>query len=246
MKKVRVSAREVVRDIRNRESAKALKDKYGLEDRHLIKLMKVLVKNQWMSPQELEYLALPETRNEKGARIKDFIASFRNKPDDYFLMEKYSLSAKDLQRIYEAVIENGLLSEYEYHTREKKAPEVEQGSEFETDTSTEVTLIRMDLNTNRFSQVRLRDRPSTPRNPEKPRGLNRPEQTPSATPAGSVMRASGDDEKSCFPGLCPNCHGATDPSSPDSCLYCGIVFSKVLKGEKSKGMSIWDLDYRDR
>ena len=73
---------------------------------------------------------------------KDFLASFRNRPDDIHLMDRFRLTAKDLRMIYERLIQAGLLSEYEYHCRDRKAPELEEPFTNVSETSTEVTLIK--------------------------------------------------------------------------------------------------------
>ncbi len=61
----------------------------------------------------------------KTVKAKEFVSLFRKKPDDVYLMEWYSITVKQLAKIYSALIEKGLMSEYEYHQRERKAPELE-------------------------------------------------------------------------------------------------------------------------
>ncbi len=246
MKKIRVSAREVVRDIKNRESAQALKDKYSLNDQHLVKLKRVLLEHRLLSHEELDYLALPAIQNVKSVRAKEFITSFRKRPDDDFLMNEYSLNPKDLQKIYVALIEKRLLSEYEYHTRETKAAEVEEGSKLEIDASTEVTLIRMNMDESAVSEVRPRDHQSIPRVPGRSVCPRRERPAIPVTLPGNAVRARGDSEQQRASGFCPNCYRVKTPSSPDSCPHCGIVFSKIQQSGKCKAVSIWDMDYRDR
>jgi hypothetical protein len=61
-------------------------------------------------------------------KAKEFLSSFRETPDDFQLMEKYGISSKQLRRLYSTLIEEGLLTEFEYNQRERKAPELEEYS----------------------------------------------------------------------------------------------------------------------
>jgi len=60
---------------------------------------------------------------------KEFLASFRDRSDDYYLMGKFSLKPEHLRKIYHQLMERGLLAEYEYNYRDRKSPEVEQTAE---------------------------------------------------------------------------------------------------------------------
>ena len=51
----------------------------------------------------------------KVIRAKDFLDCFRQKPDDLYLMQKFSLSPKQLAKVYQALIERGWPTELEYH-----------------------------------------------------------------------------------------------------------------------------------
>ncbi len=62
----------------------------------------------------------------RSVNAKEFLAAFRELPDDYYLMGKFSLKPKHLRRIYDQLMERGLLAEYEYHSRDGRSPEVEQ------------------------------------------------------------------------------------------------------------------------
>jgi len=53
----------------------------------------------------------------KLIRAKEFLACFRQDPDDLHLMRKFSLSPKQLRRVCEALIEKGLITEFEYNHR---------------------------------------------------------------------------------------------------------------------------------
>lgn len=62
----------------------------------------------------------------RSVNAKAFLAAFRERPNDYYLMEKYSLKPKHLRKIYDQLMERGLLVEYEYNSRDVKSPKVEQ------------------------------------------------------------------------------------------------------------------------
>jgi hypothetical protein len=72
---------------------------------------------------------------------KQFLAAFRAASDDYHLMSEFSLSPKQLKKIYKALVEKGLLSEYEYYYRQVKAPELDEPTDAVLSTSTVVSLI---------------------------------------------------------------------------------------------------------
>ena len=57
---------------------------------------------------------------------REFLEAFRDRSDDYYLMRKFSLKPKHLRKIYDQLMERGLLTEYEYNDREKKSLEVEE------------------------------------------------------------------------------------------------------------------------
>jgi len=77
----------------------------------------------------------------KTVNAKEFLASFRERSDDFYLLEKYGINPSQLKRIYTALIEKGLLSEYEFHGREKKAHVMEEGERPQLAASTTVKII---------------------------------------------------------------------------------------------------------
>ena len=62
----------------------------------------------------------------RSVNANEFLAAFTERPDDYYLMEKFSLKPNHLRKIYDQLIKRGLLDEYEYRSRDGKSPEVEQ------------------------------------------------------------------------------------------------------------------------
>jgi len=83
----------------------------------------------------------PVTPKKKVISAEDFLASFREIPDDFRLMEKYGISPKQLKQVYSDLIEKELLSEFEYNQRERKAPELEEYAPPQLSASTAVTLV---------------------------------------------------------------------------------------------------------
>jgi hypothetical protein len=63
----------------------------------------------------------------KLIRAKDFLDCFRQKPNDLYLMHKFSLSRKQLAKAYQALIEKGWLTELEYHYLRGIPPVVSEG-----------------------------------------------------------------------------------------------------------------------
>ena len=142
MKKIRVNARAIVCDIKEHVGLKSLMEKHGLSYRHLLKVKEMLLEKGWVTRGELDYLNPADASAQITVQAKEFLASFRNRPDDFHLMDRFRLTAKDLRKIYERLIQAGLLSEYEYHCRDRKAPELEEPFTNLSEASTEVTLIK--------------------------------------------------------------------------------------------------------
>jgi len=152
-------------------------------------------------------------------RAKDFVAAFREKPDDFHLMLKFSITVRQLETIYSALLGKGLLSESEYNCRERKLAQVGGEERTSPAASTLANLIenpsevlaelmysgdqRDSVVTKALEELRLRK--------EFEKRRSRAE-APTAE-------------------LCPKCHKAKDSSSPDTCLYCGIVFAKIQPGK---------------
>ena len=56
----------------------------------------------------------------KKINAKEFVAAFREHPDDFHLMVLFAMTPGQLKKIYSALLAKGLLSEYEYNCRERK------------------------------------------------------------------------------------------------------------------------------
>jgi hypothetical protein len=59
-------------------------------------------------------------------KAKEFVAAFREHPDDFHLMVMFSITKEQLKTIYSALLAKGLLSEYEYNCRERKLLEPDE------------------------------------------------------------------------------------------------------------------------
>ena len=159
----------------------------------------------------------------KGIRInaREFLEAFRDRPDDYYLMEKFSLKPKHLRKVYDQLMERGLLAEHEYCRRQKKSHEVEEKTGSGTtppsvvstpDSATEVT--------GTFTHYRS--------------------EFPSQPPAGSHLRTGTSTVVQVQTiELCPKCSSEKHPDYPDSCPYCGVVFDKIKESQKSGKVAVW-------
>ncbi len=163
----------------------------------------------------------------KTIKAKEFLASFRERPDDLYLLEKYGISVVQLKRVYAALIEKGLLSEYEYYGREKKAPGMEERQRPQLSASTAVSIVEEPsetltdriLKSGYFLDTRISKAISDARSTRKPRVNQNID--------------SKKDEKSTM-DLCPKCQKPKDPSSPGECIHCGVVFEKIGTGKGDK------------
>lgn len=62
----------------------------------------------------------------RTVNAKEFVAAFREHPDDFHLLVMFSLTKQQLKTIYSALLAKGLLSEYEYNCRERKLLESDE------------------------------------------------------------------------------------------------------------------------
>jgi hypothetical protein len=174
----------------------------------------------------------PASPQKKVINAKEFVAAFRQRPDDFYLMDKFSITPKHLKKIYSALIEKELLSEYEYNQRDGKAPEVGESEYVPLSASTAVSLVEnpSEALTERIRasgysfDTRLRGAISDAIE-DKTRRLRR------STGSGKQERIATD--------LCPKCGEPKDPASPNECRYCGVVFAKFEAEKKKGGLSVW-------
>ena len=150
---------------------------------------------------------------------REFLEAFRDRSDDYRLMRKFSLKPKHLMKIYDQLMERGLLTEYEYDHREKKSPDVEEKTASRATPSPVV---------------------STPDSPSEPVSTfttfqSESHSQPSSAPHLSTNAPTVVELRTTE--LCPKCDRAKHPDYPDSCPYCGVVFAKIKQTEKSEKMA---------
>jgi hypothetical protein len=149
----------------------------------------------------------------KTVRAKEFIAAFRERPDDSYLMDRFNISARNLGRIYSTLMEKGMLSEHEYNQREVKAPELDAREHSHISTSLTVSLVEdpTEALTERIEE-------SDPRL------------------GGEVSQAQGVQKaQQEVADLCPNCRKPKNSSSPEECIYCGVVFRKFEVLSRKRG-----------
>jgi hypothetical protein len=167
--------------------------------------------------------ANPPVKTEaKGIHInaREFLEAFRELSDDYYLMTKFSLKPKHLRKIYDQLMERGLLTEYEYNHREKKSLEVEEKTGLRATPSPVV---------------------STPDRTTEASGTfttfpSEPDSLPQSVPRVSTGPSTVVELKTIE--LCPQCNSEKHPDYPDSCPYCGVVFAKIKQSEKSEKVAI--------
>ncbi len=162
----------------------------------------------------------PGPPDKKIIKAREFLAAFRKRPDDFHLMEKFAIKPKRLKKVYSELIARGWLSEYEYSHREKKAPDLEDRNrpplpesmaagliEDPSETMTEHVLKSGYFMETDFTKALLKAVE------DKKRQIN------------GGYRPEIDAEKT--PELCPRCGKPKHTSSPNECIYCGVVFAKV-------------------
>lgn len=174
-----------------------------------------------------ELVSLPKKRSVKAS---EFLEAFRKGSGDVLLMEKFSLKPKQLESVYSTLLKNGLISEYEYKCRENKHPDRNDGSGVVLTPSAVAKLFQS------LSQV-IAELTVGSGGKLDPAILEALEEL-SLRELGK--KSSQIDEPTVE--LCPKCHKAKDSSSPDSCLYCGVVFAKIKSGEKYGEVSVRQRD----
>jgi hypothetical protein len=240
MGKIRVNAAVLVRDVRRRVGLKTLLEKHGLSYPNMLKVKKLLVERGYSPPEEFDYLNLSEVRPGHSVSAKEFLDEFRERPDDLYLMERYMLSVKELRVVYESLILAGWLSEYEYHSRAMKAPESEEQDNSGYEDSTEVTLLRTDLETRCAVPLRAGDVPPRKSFPHDSIVSRAVSAGPENVRPQFDFHAAHTAAKEPSLEHCPKCGLASHPSSPDACIYCGVVFSKAKLDPKYEGVAVWD------
>jgi hypothetical protein len=185
----------------------------------------------------------------KLIRAKDFPACRLRNPKDLYLVQKFRLSPKQIAKVYEALIEKGWLSEFEYNHRR-----------IATDTSKDLISgpsVKPDGTTvtgGRGPEIRgigqMHDRFHAPPEllPESPPKLDSfgPERASFDRKPRRVLFQRPEKRPFQRPEICPKGRYTTDPCSPEACLNCGVIFSKLRQTAKRQEVSIWEPDSRYR
>lgn len=249
MKKIRINVNDITRDITADMSDDDLMRKYGLSRRHLLLVKKKLLENKLITAEDLSPNRKQTLPPYRKIDAKDFIRDFLEHSDDYFLMQRYSLQPKHLRKVYDQLIKKDLLSEYELHSRDRKAPELEEEPTKPVEAaSTVVSFVegaptrivganpQSDWGPPRsmftdYSGVKLGNAEDFSSQPE----MSHP--TKVQAPSTVV------DVRTCE--YCPNCRAPKEPRE-SSCLKCGIIFEKYYRMLEERGTAPWDDQWSKR
>jgi hypothetical protein len=155
-------------------------------------------------------------------KAKEFLASFRQTPDDFKLMEKYGISSRQLAHLYYALIEKELLTEFEYSQRERKAPELEEHLSPQLSVSTAVSLVETPSVAATESLL----------NAGYSLDPNLAKAVFDAIEDKNRKLGNSTEQDEATTDLCPKCSSLKDSSSPQECLRCGTVYAKVRPPHK--------------
>jgi hypothetical protein len=256
MKKVVINTHEVIADFKARIGDAAIMEKYSLSARSLINLKKELLGRGLISPDDVRPSRTPPKSNRKPLKAKEFVADFRDRPDDAFLMQKYGLSPSELRTVYRKLIEKRWISEYEFYMREGIVPEVgepiENLSMFSNaavllhTTTTAVPTTVVQSRESGLPEDFYRDHSGIKIGP----GMKAVDLAPDdeSEPTLRAIRNLRDDMtvvQLMTTELCPNCSRPKGDTSEESCQFCGIVYAKLQKPSQ-KGPVIWEEKNREK
>jgi hypothetical protein len=156
----------------------------------------------------------------KKINAKEFVAAFREHPDDFHLMVMFAMTPGQLKKIYSALLAKGLLSEYEYNCREKKLVDSDEDKWKSPAASELASLIENPSEVRADLLYSGREKDSNVAKALEELKLKK-EYDKKPSRSGAQITA-----------LCPKCNHPKDPSSPDSCAHCGVVFEKMEPRKK--------------
>ncbi len=242
MKKVQVDLKAIVKDIRDGKTDEEIKKKHNLSMTSLARIKKALMERNLISREQLKAQSGSGQPKVKSINIKEFLKDFTEKSDDTFLMTKYNLSATRLKNIYDKLIGKGLISEYEYHTRLVKTPELEDAEASPMAASTMIDLVENPATGSRASGWKV-----SAAEIDLPDSFYKDHSIGGAGQTTDPQKGARKGDSSVVIDLvgkesCPKCGHPKDPHiSSKSCAKCGVLFSKVKKQEprtnKPKGKS---------
>lgn len=236
MKKVQVDLKAIVRDLRNGKTDEEIKKRHNLSMTSLARIKKALLERKLISQEQLKAQSGSSQPKVKSINIKEFLKDFTEKSDDTFLMDKYNLSATRLKNIYDKLIGKGLISEYEYHTRLVKTPELEDVEATPMAASTMIDLVENPATGSRASGWKVSaaeiDLPDSFYKDHSIGAENKPTEPEKGAGKGDssvIINLVGKES-------CPKCGHPRDPHFASvSCAKCGVLFSKIKKqGQQTK------------
>lgn len=264
MKKVVVNAKDFISDIRAGKSDRALMECYSLSEKSLLRVKNDLLTRRLISLKDLKRAGC-RIRTRKKINSERFLYDFRQNPDDLYLMEKYGLKPHQLRTVYLSLIERHYLTDFEYESRTVRVPAVDEErrptprAEPEPAPSTVVSVVDQHEDPETQYIERYRDSCLPPEFFKDYSGVQigrtSPEDLPDfgpgqASPGPGVPTKSLNDQTTVVEilhtELCPRCSHPKSPDSEDTCLSCGIIFSKVEAAPRVLAGVVWPDDAPDR
>ncbi|MDQ7784997.1 MAG: hypothetical protein RDU20_19085 [Desulfomonilaceae bacterium] len=245
MKRVVVSAKQLIADIRDCKPDRKLMRDYRLSQTGLMNIKNELLSRGLISLNELKN-QMGSVRTRKKISAERFLYDFRRHPDDFHLMERYGLKAYQLRKVYLSLIKRRLLSDFEYQSRAVRAPEVDEERRPAPalgrvgETSTIVSVVQQCEDPEADFIHKYRDTQLPPDFFKDYSGISIGGRSPSDLPDLDITPVEVGPSSS--PGSegrrravvqimggnsCPNCGALTNPASQDSCLSCGVIYEKV-------------------
>lgn len=230
MKTVRVSIKDFREAIQTGVSDADLEERFRLSPKSLRKIKRTLLSSGYLTADALRRQGTPIPPVRKRVLACEFLEEFRFRPDDYYLMERFGLRPNHLKQVYEQLLAKDLLSEYEFHARERKAPKLTDRPESDLSPDTLVTLLREegellpDLATGRQYEPGempasfYRDVTAGLRPTGAPEGAER-ELSELRAATSTVVEVLTTE-------ICPRCAHPRSGLLEESCSKCGIVFAR--------------------
>lgn len=117
--KPKISAKDLVRDIRDRMTDAQLMEKYQLSAKGLQSAFEKLLETNSITRAELEWRPTPYQDTQFISRMipEEAVADIRSGMTDFELMEKYNLSPNGLRRAFQSLVDAGLVTQQELADR---------------------------------------------------------------------------------------------------------------------------------
>jgi hypothetical protein len=117
--KPKISARELVSDIRDRMTDAQLMEKYQLSANGLQSAFEKLLETKAITRAELEWRPTPYQDTQFISRMipEEAVVDIRSGMNDFELMEKYNLSPNGLRRAFQSLVDAGLITREELSNR---------------------------------------------------------------------------------------------------------------------------------